>query len=1210
MAKRSAPPPGGDSKKREAASPHFEVEEIIFSGSTYQVALSLGRGKGSVFIFFHFVQEELQDAFCSCEEVYCPHLEKALEGLYPEGETLPLHMLFERSFWKKITLLFAEQLGSDPKVEFVKGSAEIKNSEISLRVKGSKKATSILKSLFTNRQQETPENSIKFSNLSTEEIDHWREGRPSFALRYELSFWSELAKWAFLLQMKSGVREVSFPKGPSGKPEGLKVVLDELEFDFTLTSSMLESLIESLPTLTHELIVDLDGEEEIEEIVYDKKSKSLKIERKKKQLWEGASEEIYIGKWLFVEGVGFFHRDKDSPLFREKIEESEVDEVLLSHGHVIARHLKGAQVFFETRPLNFQLSFDQSWNLLIRSYLFEEGDLLAEDSHLFGNWAYLDGKGFFPIRNGLFREPEVTVLEKEVSRFTNDHKLFLNEQPGFAIHLTGLETRVGYAITERFSLTFTFDLESGQHDFGDYVYSKAAGFFLKRIGRLSAVLHSGLEIPEASVSQFIQTYREELELLSNFFSVKNPLAKKGLSLTLENRELVISPEIQLIDEFKERSYHLFDRFIFVRGAGFHEIPKELAIPLRYQAGLTFKKEEMAEFFDEEFSQLVPFLTHIDPELAPPERFSLQIRSISEIKRGTLALKIDFVSERGSISLFDLWQAIHKKESNLFTKAGRIDLKKEPFLWLHSLKKSHPEKKELVLSTIDFIKLDAEGLLSAEGGGAEIERRLAELREFKTHVQPNFSGLKSTLRPYQETGAAWLWFLYQNGLSGLLCDEMGLGKTHQAMALVQAVMNEKPSLVLIVAPTSVIYHWQNKLSEFLPNTPCFLFHGQKRDAASLPKRGIILTSYGILRIEKELLGSLHFDMSIYDEIQVAKNAKSRLHGALTHIDSDFRLGLTGTPIENTLRELKSLFDIVLPSYLPGETKFREEFLVPIEKAENPAKKMLLLRLVRPFILRRRKKEVLFDLPEKSEDKFYADLSEEQHSLYLAALESARSSISSLYDENADIPYIHIFALLSQLKQICNHPALLLKDPKNYKKHSSGKWELFVELLEEALASEQKVVVFSQYLYMLDIIELYLAERSIGFTGIRGDTLKREEALVRFQNDPSCRVFVGSLQAAGLGIDLTSASNVILYDRWWNPARENQAIDRVHRIGQKWGVQVYKLLTTNTIEERIDAIIESKTRLIEEMLPSDDEKTIKSFTRSEMLELLSYTGDKKG
>lgn len=265
--------------------------------------------------------------------------------------------------------------------------------------------------------------------------------------------------------------------------------------------------------------------------------------------------------------------------------------------------------------------------------------------------------------------------------------------------------------------------------------------------------------------------------------------------------------------------------------------------------------------------------------------------------------------------------------------------------------------------------------------------------------------------------------------------------------------------------------------------------------------------------------------------------------------------------------------------------------------------MLRQVIQPFVLRRKKEEVLAELPEKTEEKSHCELSSDQQRLYNQALTSGSGQLlNDLKSGEKEVPYLHVFALLTSLKRICDHPAVFLKRPQDYKDYSSGKWDLFVELLNQARESQQKVVVFSQYLEMLDIMESYLRERNIGYSSIRGSTVRRDQELERFAKDARCEVFLGSLQAAGLGIELTSASIVIHYDRWWTQAREQQATDRVHRLGQTRGVQVFKLLTLGTLEEQIDRIIERKGRLLEEIVGRDDWTQIKTFSREELLELL--------
>lgn len=337
------------------------------------------------------------------------------------------------------------------------------------------------------------------------------------------------------------------------------------------------------------------------------------------------------------------------------------------------------------------------------------------------------------------------------------------------------------------------------------------------------------------------------------------------------------------------------------------------------------------------------------------------------------------------------------------------------------------------------------------------------------------------------------------------------------------------------------------------------------------------------------------MAIFDEMQVAKNMRSQIHRVLKLISAEMKLALTGTPIENHLEELKALFDIVLPNFLPPMQEFKEEFI----SSPDPDRQKTLSKLIKPFILRRRKQDVLSDLPDKIEEISYVDLSDEQRSLYHKLAVKSKDLLA----QEGENFYVHVFALLNHLKQVCDHPALIHKNIEEFEKHESAKWDYFVELLEENRASGQKLVVFSQYLGMLDIIELYLKRQNIGYAGIRGSTRDRREQVKRFQTDPTCEVFVGSLQAAGVGIDLTAASVVIHYDRWWNPAKENQATDRVHRLGQNRGVSVFKLVTKNTIEEHIHNLIEKKKDLITNIVGYDSETEIKTLDRTELVHLLN-------
>ncbi|MGD8972853.1 MAG: DEAD/DEAH box helicase, partial [Desulfobacterales bacterium] len=304
------------------------------------------------------------------------------------------------------------------------------------------------------------------------------------------------------------------------------------------------------------------------------------------------------------------------------------------------------------------------------------------------------------------------------------------------------------------------------------------------------------------------------------------------------------------------------------------------------------------------------------------------------------------------------------------------------------------------------------------------------------------------------------------------------------------------------------------------------------------------------------------------------------------------------------------DVTTPGYLGTDEDFTKRYVNTIEQKQNTARRLELSRLVSPFTLRRLKQSVLTELPAKIEDLRTCRLSEDQVKLYRDAVKDrGRDLMKVLELGEQPVPYMHIFALLNLLKQICDHPAIVEHDLDNYDRYRSGKWDLFCELLAESLDSGQKVVIYSQYLSMIDIITAYLQDQRVGFVSLTGKSRNRGAIIERFNEHPDCRVYVGSLKAGGTGIDLVAASVVIHYDRWWNAAKEDQATDRVHRIGQRKGVQVFKLVTEGTLEERIAALIDKKRQLLNSVVKEDDPGLLKSFTREELIELLGMPSDTK-
>lgn len=489
--------------------------------------------------------------------------------------------------------------------------------------------------------------------------------------------------------------------------------------------------------------------------------------------------------------------------------------------------------------------------------------------------------------------------------------------------------------------------------------------------------------------------------------------------------------------------------------------------------------------------------------------------------------------------------------------------------------------------------------------SDIFQRIADCKP--AEPLQHLRGYTGVLRRYQELGVQWLLYLHDNGFGGLLCDDMGLGKTHQLLGLMVALREQRGCIqpFLIVCPTTVISHWKNIVSTFASTFKVAIFWGGNRDLNGIGSdTDIVLTSYGVLRNDTDQLSGRQFALAVFDEAHYLKNPVTVSFNAACRINAHFKIVMTGTPIENSISDIKALFDLVLPGYLGDDGEFQERYVQPIESKKVPYVPEKLTRLLAPFLLRRLKEAVICELPDKIEEVRECSLSEEQIAMYHEVLASrGKEVMTTLKDDEKPIPYIHIFAVLNILKEICCHPAVVLKKPDSYAGHSSAKWDLFTELLSESISSNQKVVVFTQFLDMVAIMETYLKSINYYHVTLTGSSRNRGAIIETFNNDPCCKVIICSLKAAGVGIDLTAASVVIHYDRWWNAAREDQATDRVHRIGQKSTVLVFKLVTVGTIEEKIHELILSKKSLSDTVISVDAPDRLKSFSRQELISLFS-------
>ncbi len=492
--------------------------------------------------------------------------------------------------------------------------------------------------------------------------------------------------------------------------------------------------------------------------------------------------------------------------------------------------------------------------------------------------------------------------------------------------------------------------------------------------------------------------------------------------------------------------------------------------------------------------------------------------------------------------------------------------------------------------LPFYQAPALELLSELGTSIEVEAKARKaIRALKgTPTIPPVApppSLKATLRHYQEFGLAWLWFLHRHGLSGILADDMGLGKTLQALTLMQKVKDEegrKPSLV--VAPTSVLLNWEREVERFAPELTTVVWHGQDRRerAERLKDVDLALTSYALVRRDGEELSKIAWRYVILDEAQNIKNADSATAQACKSLPSDARLALTGTPLENRLRELWSIFDFVMPGFLGSAELFEDRYEQPIERHGDREVRERLRRRIRPFVLRRLKDEVARDLPPKTETIAYCEMEPGQAALYRQVLEQSRRSVYQAIERvGFGRSHVSILAALMRLRQVCCDPRLL-KLPPGTPLPDSAKLERFGELVADLVAEGHRALVFSQFTQMLQLLTEHADERKLAYLYLDGRTRDRMSRIDQFNDPCGPPLFFISLKAGGTGLNLTAADYVIHYDPWWNPAVEEQATDRTHRIGQTKAVFSYKLIARGTVEEKILALQRRKKELAEGVL----------------------------
>lgn len=502
-----------------------------------------------------------------------------------------------------------------------------------------------------------------------------------------------------------------------------------------------------------------------------------------------------------------------------------------------------------------------------------------------------------------------------------------------------------------------------------------------------------------------------------------------------------------------------------------------------------------------------------------------------------------------------------------------------------------------------------GLLNElnEHDDASMDDKLQGLKGFEKMEQiPVPEGFRGSLRPYQLAGYQWFNFLKKYGFGGCLADDMGLGKTIQTLAHLQrehelALKGQQAYTSLIIMPTSLIYNWQNEADKFTPDLKLLVHTGNLRtkDPTEFAAYDVIITTYGIARMDAELLQEFYFHYLILDESQYIKNPSSKSFRAIRKFKAKHRLTLSGTPIENSIADLWSQMSLLNPGLLGTLAYFQDNFVIPIEKKKDESRASKLNALIKPFMLRRTKVQVASELPPKSEQVVYCQMTEEQEEFYEKTKSEYRNTILEGMDQDQKrAPQMALLQGLTKLRQIANHPVLVDPDYND----GSGKLDDVLLKLEGALQRGNKVLIFSQFVRHLEVFRKYFEREGIKYAYLDGSTKDRVGEVERFSNDKEVRVFLISIKAGGVGINLTEADYVFILDPWWNPAVEQQAIDRTHRIGQTKNVFIYKFISKNTIEDKIVALQQRKSQYAEDLIRSE-ESFFKSLTPEDIRDLLN-------
>ncbi len=589
----------------------------------------------------------------------------------------------------------------------------------------------------------------------------------------------------------------------------------------------------------------------------------------------------------------------------------------------------------------------------------------------------------------------------------------------------------------------------------------------------------------------------------------------------------------------------------------------------------------------------------------PNRANISIEVISGLDWFETGIKISYGKQQ--VSLKHLAKALRNKSK--FVQLGDGTLGILPEEWMLKLQ-AYLEAGEVVEEVVctpkvNMVSIDAlyeDEMLSAPVR-LEIRRfrdKLERFNEIGEVAVPQ--GFKGQLRHYQQEGLNWLNFLDEFGMGGCLADDMGLGKTIQVLAFLLS-QKEKGITVpsMIIVPATLIFNWQAELRKFAPSLKVLTIYGADRDkhVDAFELHDVVLSSYGTILQDVRHLKHFRFNYIFLDESQTIKNPNSQRYRAIALLKSRSKVMLTGTPLENNTFDLYAQFSLACPGLLGSRQHFKDQYVIPIDKFSDTRKALELQKKVRPFLLRRTKKQVATELPEKTEMVIYCEMGDEQRKVYDSYKDEYRNYLMSYRTEALEGQTMHILKGMTLLRQICNSPALISND--TYFGNASSKIEVLMEEIQ-GKSRAHKILVFSSFVGMLDLLKAELQKQQIGYSYLTGQTRNRGQEVKRFTEEEDVRVFLISLKAGGTGLNLTEADYVYLVDPWWNPAAEQQAIDRVYRIGQQKHVVALRLICPDTIEDKIMQLQQKKQRLVEELIKTEG-NLLKTLSKAELFELFS-------